>query len=61
MSQTFINLTINLRKLGQISSPFFILYKCAKQREGGYEMIGIRTQVTFDFCISAHKAAQVLV
>ena len=30
MPLTFINLLINLRKLGQISSPFCILYDCAK-------------------------------
>ena len=32
VARTFINLTIDLRKLGQISSPFCILYECAKTR-----------------------------
>ena len=32
MPPTFMNLFMNLRKLGQMSSPFCILYECAKAR-----------------------------
>ena len=32
MPPTFINWLMNLRKLGQISSPFCILYECLKAR-----------------------------
>ena len=32
MPPTFINLSINLRKLGQTSLPFCILYECVKAR-----------------------------
>ena len=35
MLPTFINWLMNLRKLGQISSPFCILYLCVKARKGG--------------------------
>ena len=37
MPPTFINWLMNLRMLGQTSSPFGILYECAKARQGGWQ------------------------